>query len=119
MSVLSNLLLLFGGIFTLAGGIQYRFPPKKINHFYGYRTPASQRSKEAWDFAQVYSAQLMIRLGLGILVTGAATVLLSLATSFDLVLGIGIPLLSVGFMIIHIERKLAQKFPSQANRDRK
>lgn len=37
-----------------------RFPPKKINYLYGYRTPKSMRSQEAWDFANRYSANAMV-----------------------------------------------------------
>ena len=35
------------------------FPPKKINHYYGYRTPQAFRNQRAWDFAQRYSARLI------------------------------------------------------------
>jgi uncharacterized membrane protein len=41
------------------GYLFYRFPPKKINPLYGYRTPRSMRSQEAWDFANKYSSALM------------------------------------------------------------
>jgi uncharacterized membrane protein len=37
-----------------------RFPPKKINHLYGYRTPRSMRSQEAWDCANQYSASALM-----------------------------------------------------------
>lgn len=37
-----------------------RFPPKKINHWYGYRTPRSMRSNEAWDCANTYSANAIV-----------------------------------------------------------
>jgi len=37
-----------------------RFPPKKINHWYGYRTPRSMRSQQAWDYANQYSANALL-----------------------------------------------------------
>lgn len=37
-----------------------QFPPKKINHWYGYRTPRSMRSQEAWDFANRYSSTALV-----------------------------------------------------------
>jgi len=40
-----------------------RHPPKRINHFYGYRTPRSMASQEAWDFAQIYSAEITKKSG--------------------------------------------------------
>ena len=57
MNPLFLILTLSGGIFLLAGYIQFRFPPKKINHLYGYRTSTSMRSQECWDFAQTFSAK--------------------------------------------------------------
>ena len=51
------ILCISGLIFLLAGFIQQRFPPKKINHLYGYRTSNSMKSQESWDFAQEYSAK--------------------------------------------------------------
>ncbi|OXA99615.1 hypothetical protein B0A75_10770 [Flavobacterium oncorhynchi] len=36
------------------------FPPKKINSFYGYRTMSSIKNKSNWNFAQKYSAHLLI-----------------------------------------------------------
>lgn len=50
--IISPPLLVIGYLFM-------RFPPKKINSFYGYRTPRSMRSQEAWDFANKYSSALM------------------------------------------------------------
>jgi len=38
-----------GLIFYVAGYIQFKYPPKKINHFYGYRTKTSMRSQEVWN----------------------------------------------------------------------
>ena len=58
------LILSTGGlIFLLAGVIQQRFPPKKINHLYGYRTATSMKSQESWNFAQQYSAKKMMEMG--------------------------------------------------------
>lgn len=39
-------------------------PPKKINHFYGYRTRRSMSSQEAWDFAHQCCGRIWLRLGL-------------------------------------------------------
>lgn len=42
----------FGGIvFSLARSVQLKFPPKKINSRYGYRSVSSMKSQETWDFA--------------------------------------------------------------------
>lgn len=36
------------------------FPPRTINYLYGYRTHRSMKSKEAWDFANRFSARYML-----------------------------------------------------------
>ena len=41
---------------TVMALVQWFKPPKKINWYFGYRTPRSQYSQESWDFAQRYSA---------------------------------------------------------------
>lgn len=55
--------LLLGSIMLLMGFITLKFPPKGINHFYGYRTPRSMKNKENWDFAQKYAIKEMMRGG--------------------------------------------------------
>lgn len=57
------LVFIVGAIFYLCGVLMLRYPPKKINYFYGYRTPSSMRTQERWEYAQHYSANLMKRLG--------------------------------------------------------
>jgi uncharacterized membrane protein len=39
--------------------ITLKYPPKKINHWYGYRTNRSRKSKESWDFAQAFASSQM------------------------------------------------------------
>lgn len=61
---------LVGVILYLAGFIIQRFPPKKINNWYGYRTASSMKDQQSWDEANRYSARLMMRVGLISLITG-------------------------------------------------
>ncbi len=46
--------LMLGPLMLGLAFIYQRFPPKKINHLYGYRTPRSMRSQEAWDCANQF-----------------------------------------------------------------
>jgi hypothetical protein len=39
-----------GLIFMLAGFIMLKFPPKKINSLYGYRTSSSMKNQERVDY---------------------------------------------------------------------
>ena len=61
---------LIGFVFLIIGSIQHFFPPKKINNWYGYRTPAAQRNQQTWDEANRYSANYMIKCGLIFIVLG-------------------------------------------------
>ena len=49
-------LILSGATFVAVAAIMHRWPPRTINHLYGYRTRASMASQERWDFAQRASA---------------------------------------------------------------
>jgi hypothetical protein len=64
MMLIGHLLL---GPVVLGIAIFFRaYPPSEINHTYGYRTAVSMSSPEAWDEAQLYSANLMIVAGVGL-----------------------------------------------------
>jgi uncharacterized membrane protein len=41
-----------------------KFPPKKINQLYGYRTRRSMANQEIWKVANEYSAGLMVKITL-------------------------------------------------------
>lgn len=55
--------IFIGLTFLFAGKLLFKFPPKKINNFYGYRTKNSMKSIENWHFAQKYSAIEMMKFG--------------------------------------------------------
>lgn len=54
---------LTGIIYVVMGMYMQKKPPKKINHYYGYRTKRSMKSQEHWDFAQIFSANSMVQWG--------------------------------------------------------
>lgn len=59
----------FGGLlFIIAGFILNRYPPKRINTLYGYRTSNSMDNQEKWDFAQNYSSKEMMKSGFLLLI---------------------------------------------------
>jgi uncharacterized membrane protein len=105
--------LLVGGIFSLAGFIMLKFPPKSINHLYGYRTPLSMQSQKHWDYAQGIAAKKMIFLGL--LLVGFAFI--SLLFEISEVVSILLPLIliiSVSlYLFMSVERALKKKFPKK------
>ena len=46
--------LLIPAVMLSLGLLWHRWPPVKINWYYGYRTAASMRSPQAWAFAHEY-----------------------------------------------------------------
>lgn len=105
---------LAGSTFLLAAAIQYKFPPKKINHFYGYRTKTSMRNQECWRFAQRYSALQMMRTATAIIALGALSWGLDYSPPYPLAVGLGITVLFPAAMIVKIEKELKRQFPKDA-----
>jgi len=109
---------ILGIIFLILGVIQQYYPPKKINNWYGYRTTISQSSQRAWDEANRYSANYMIKLGIVVIILGIITTTLlhfipmpvkvwNGLTIFSVMLGGIMPPL---FMIVATEKHLQKQF---------
>ena len=87
------------------------FPSKKINHLYGYRTRTSMQHQEAWDFAQKYSANEMMKLGTIMLVLAGAIWLADIQFKGDIVVAIALTVVFPLFMFFHVEQELKKRFP--------
>lgn len=102
--------LLIGAIIFFTGTFMRKNPPKKINGMYGYRTPSSMKSKERWDFAQLYSAIRMEKSGIFM----ALVSVIGLVVKIDLIAGALISVFIMGcifvFLMITTERAIKKKF---------
>ena len=59
---------LLGSLILLVVGLAYFFfPPKGINHIYGYRTPSSTKNDRNWEVANKLASRIF--LGVSILMT--------------------------------------------------
>lgn len=63
-------LVVAGIIFFLIGVFFKFFPPRKINHIYGWRTSFAMKNIDIWNEAQRYGANLFIIGGLINIFTG-------------------------------------------------
>lgn len=99
-----------GAISIVTGFILLKYPPKNINFLYGYRTKNSMKSKEIWDFAQTYSAKLMIKGGFFFIVLGIISQFFGLSQSTNISIGMGTLLLGCVLLIVMTEKKIKQKF---------
>src|ERR1700761_4819527 len=61
---------LLGAILCIVGFISIKFPPKKINQLYGYRTASSMKNQQTWDEANYFSSRYLVRLGLILIIIG-------------------------------------------------
>lgn len=112
---------LIGFIFIIAGYIQKRFPPKKINLLYGYRMPSAMKNQETWDEANQYAARYMMRSGMVLFISGLLiTAILSVIkidrdthTFIGGMLLIPSAIASCVMLIVSTEKHLSRKFDNK------
>lgn len=99
-----------GILLILMGTVMRKFPPRKINSLYGYRTSNSMKSQERWDFAQSYSAKAMIRSG-GILMLISPFGTFNWVPPFaGMVLGLAVMISCFIMLTIRTERAIHREF---------
>jgi uncharacterized membrane protein len=103
------ILVAAGAVICLAGLIMWMFPPKKINHVYGYRTSQSMQSEEHWHFAQAYSAKLMVGLGAAFVGLGFVCNWLQFSDTIGTILALVIVVIGTVLLIIKTERELKKQ----------
>ena len=113
MNLLALILSSGGLIFLLAGYIQHRFPPKKINHLYGYRTSTSMKSQESWDFAQQYSAKKMMQMCTYITALGLSSWIIDLQLLWSAGISLTIVTIEPLLMLFKVESELKKRFPKK------
>ena len=99
-------LFLVGLVFSIAAFITMKFPPKKINGIYGYRTSRSMKSQENWDIAQRYSSRLMLKQGLVMLAIGGMLIALPIPDEVSAVISVALMIISVIVLFVQTEKKL-------------
>lgn len=99
-----------GLIFVVIGWLLIKFPPKAINKIYGYRTPRSMRSQNAWDFAQRYSSLVMVKCGWLLVVVACIAVFFKPIEKIEPFAGLFLVTICSAVIIIKTERKLKLLF---------
>ena len=99
-------LFLVGFVFALAAYLTLRFPPKKINQIYGYRTKRSMSSQENWDIAQKFSSQLMLKQGLIMLALACILVVLPIHEIVSVIISVALLIGSVTVLFVQTEKRL-------------
>ncbi len=102
--------------FMLIGFIFYKYPPKKINPFVGYRSRRSMQNQQTWDEANRYSNKLMIKLGSVLVILGIIFYFIPLSAIAGTIAGI-VPVLSaVLLLLVKTENRLQKLFDDEGNR---
>jgi len=105
--------LLTGIIFIFAGLIMMKYPPKEINHFYGYRMPSVMKSQERWDFAQKFSSVKSFQLGVVLFVVSFLNPLIGINQLQSCIIGIGVMILGCAYMVFVTEKAIKKNFPNK------
>ena len=103
-----------GLIFIVMGFIMSKKPPKEINGLYGYRTPRAMKNQKNWDYAQVYSAKVMMKYGGYFLLLCLPGYFMDIAPEVAAGVGLIVLLVGVVFMIFQVETHL-KKWESDSN----
>ena len=104
---------LCGIIFAVTALILLRFPPKKINYLYGYRTAASMKNQQVWDFAQRYSGIKMVQGGLILILISGTNLLFNFSESAQLWLGLSLLILPCLYLFFSTEKAIKKNFPNE------
>lgn len=101
---------LSGIIFTITAILLYRFPRKKINYLYGYRTTSSMQNQQIWDFSQKFSAIKMLQLGVLLIVISFLNVFVTISQENATFLEGGIMILGCIYMFVATEKAIKKNF---------
>ena len=113
MDFINNLLLIplfTGPIFIITGFILYKFPPKKINALYGYRTANSMKDQLHWDFAQQFSAKEMMIGGFLLSLTSFFGLFLEFPEFIEVIVGFVLMFLFITILFTRTEKALKTHF---------
>lgn len=102
-----------GLIFMFAGFVMLKFPPKKINGFYGYRTSSSMKNQERWDFSQKYASNEMIKLGALLTLSSIIGLIYKPDGKIGMFIGLGLMILMVVILLIRVEKAIKDKFANE------
>lgn len=102
---------LCGLCFVIVSLIMLKFPPRKINALYGYRTNSSMKSQEQWDFAQHFSAKIMLKCGILMLLMALIGIFLqdSVSKTVQIIFSAVVIFAPIIFLIYKTEKALRQK----------
>jgi uncharacterized membrane protein len=102
------------GLLFLLSVIFWKFPPKKINNIYGYRTFKAMQNDDIWKFANsTFNKNFLIYAGISFL---AALILATISVQELTWQPMVLVMLSLLISIIKTERSLSDNFTEEGKR---
>ena len=102
--------LIAGIAFIVMGVIMYYRPPKEINYLYGYRSAASMKSQEQWDFAQRYCALQAIKVSGVMMGVSLLSYFIPIDTAIKQFSGVFLLILSAAYLLYSTEKAIKRRF---------
>jgi hypothetical protein len=103
---------LIGIIFSNTALIMYRFPVKKINYLFGYRTKNSMKNQQIWNFSQKFSSIKMLQSGLFLVAFSFLGMVFHPNETVQLIVGIGLSILVCVYLFYTTEKAIKKNFPN-------
>ena len=97
----------------LLGWLLKKFPPKKINHLYGYRTQRSMKNQATWEAANTYSTLVFFKISLYSFLIPVA--LYFLYPQLNVLITIITNTLLLLYVLYATEKDLKTRFDTQGN----
>tara|TARA_B110000240_G_C13256690_1_gene349819 strand:- start:282 stop:626 length:345 start_codon:yes stop_codon:yes gene_type:complete len=102
------------GLLFLLSIIFWKFPPKKINNLYGYRTFKAMQNKDIWNFANTtFNKSLLMYAGFSFI---AAMLLVNFSAKVLTWEPMVLAILSILVSIIKTERALSDNFTEEGKK---
>lgn len=103
------------------GILIYKFPPKNINGFYGYRTSRSMKNIDTWMFANKHCGKVWFILGCSLIIPTIISHIPFYNSSSDTIFNMCIIVMIIQtmilcFSIIPTEVMLRKKFDKEGNK---
>ena len=102
------------GLLFLISILFWKFPPKKINSIYGYKTPKAMQNQKIWDFANTtFNKSLLIYAGISFLASLAFVTFLNAVLTWQ---PMAFVFLSIIVSIVKTEKGLTENFTDEGEK---
>ena len=102
------------GLLFVISILFWKFPPKKINSIYGYKTPKAMQNQQIWDFANTtFNKSLLIYAGISFLASLAFVTFLNAVLTWQ---PMAFVFLSIIVSIVKTEKGLTENFTDEGEK---